>query len=72
MAEIAGQAIGTAGVPVLFTTCLEFLDYVTLERDHDEDFETCIAKVAILNGRLNACGDSLSIMTASVVNMPHP
>ena len=65
MAEIAGLVIGAAGVPALFTTCVECLDYVTLERNHGKDLETCIAKVAILNGRLNACGDSFSIMTTS-------
>lgn len=61
--EIAGLTVGAVGVPALFTTCVEFLDYITLERNHGKDFETSIAKIAILNCRLNVCGESLSIIT---------
>jgi hypothetical protein len=48
-----------------FTTCVELLDYVTLERNYGKDLETSIAKVVILNGRLNACDNSFSTMSAN-------
>ena len=65
MAEAAGLALGVAGVPALLTSCVEFLEYITLERNYGKDFEVSMAKVSILKGRLHGCGESLSITAAS-------
>jgi hypothetical protein len=65
MAEAAGLVLGAAGVPAMFASCVDCLDYITLERNYGKDFEVSLAKVSILKGRLHGCGESLSITAAS-------
>jgi hypothetical protein len=65
MAEAAGLILGVAGIPAVFASCVDCLDYITLERNYGKDFEVSLAKVSILKGRLHGCGESLSITTAS-------
>jgi hypothetical protein len=65
MAEAAGLVLGVAGIPAVFASCVDCLDYITLERNYGKDFEVSLAKVSILKGRLHGCGESLSITTAS-------
>jgi hypothetical protein len=68
MAEAAGLVLGVAGVPAIFASCVDCLDYITLERNYGKDFEVSLAKVSILQGRLHGCGESLSITTANQIS----
>jgi hypothetical protein len=65
MVEAAGLVLGVAGGPAIFASCVDCLDYITLERNYGRDFEVSLAKVSILKGRLHGCGESLSITTAN-------
>jgi hypothetical protein len=65
MAETVGLVLGVAGIPAVFASCVDCLDYITLERNYGKDFEVSLAKVSILKGRLHGCGESLSMTTAS-------
>jgi hypothetical protein len=67
MAEAAGLVLGAAGVPAIFASCVDCLDYITLERNYGKDFEVSLAKVSILKGRLHGCGKSLSSTTADQI-----
>ena len=68
MAEAAGLVLGAAGIPAVFASCVDCLDYITLERNYGRDFEVSLAKISILKGRLHGCGESLSSTTANQVS----
>lgn len=61
MAEIAGLAIGGVGLAALFTTCIEFMDLVTLEREHGKTLEVSLAQLSLLNCRFNVWGEIMRV-----------
>ncbi|KAG8525596.1 uncharacterized protein KY384_009240 [Bacidia gigantensis] len=61
MAEAAGLAIGAIGLAVLFTTCVEGLEYINLGRNHGRDFEMSMTKLLLLKARLSAWGEVLQV-----------
>lgn len=65
MAEAAGLVLGAAGVPALLISCVDSLEYITLERNYGKDYEVSLAKVSLVKGRLRSCGESISRTTAT-------
>ncbi|CAG8980067.1 hypothetical protein HYALB_00013392 [Hymenoscyphus albidus] len=57
MAEIAGLTIGGIGLASLFTTCVDYLDCITLARNHSRDLEVSLTQMSLLNQRLNIWGE---------------
>jgi len=61
MAEAVGLVIGSVSLAALFTTCIDFMDFVDLGRNHGKDFEVALTKLLLLRSRLHAWGESLNI-----------
>jgi hypothetical protein len=61
MAEPVGLVIGGLSLAALFTTCIDCLDYITLGRNHGQDYELSLVKVALLRARLDTWGKTLGI-----------
>ena len=61
MAEATGLAMGAVSLAMLFTTCVECLDYIDLARNHDRDYEVAVTKLILLKSRLNTWGQTLQV-----------
>lgn len=64
MAEPVGLVIGGLSLASLFTSCIECMDFVDAGQNLAGDYQLSITQLILLEARLKAWGNSLSVTTA--------
>ena len=63
MAEVAGLALSGVALVSLFSSCIEFLDYLDQSKNCARDVQVTLTKLGLLKQRLHAWGESISIQS---------
>ena len=59
--ELAGLAIGLAGILSIFTSCVDFFEYIQLGRHCSDDFQTIMIQLDLIKLRFSRWGQAVGI-----------